>query len=227
MNDEEIYTPTPISDDLVTKKLTPYELLMRQSRKMGKLATKSYDVTKEFLKQDVSTLHPDKLLFGRPVAPAADMEQGRNFQRNPAHTLDSHDSTRQIVEKSHQVLAAARTVILPINLFPDTVVVDRTKVTITKRSFFWSAEVITIRIEDVLNVTTSTGPFFGSLTISSRVMNSTDHYEINYFLRADAIHLKQIIQGYVICQHNQIETSHMEKQPLIDMLLEVGRDSQF
>lgn len=219
MTDDEFMSPTPISDDLVPKKVTPYELLMRQSRKMGKFATKSFDVTKEFLKQDVSTLHPDRLLFGINASKATLDED--------SSILDPKESLNEIVEKSHQFLAGAQTVILPMNPFPDSVVVDRTKITITKRSFFWSANVITVRIEDVLNVASSVGPFFGSLTISSRVMNSTDHYEVNYLVRRDAIYLKQVIQGYMIAQHNKIQTSHLDKDQLVSTLVELGRDSQF
>ena len=216
MNEEESLSPTPISDDLMPKaKISPYDLLMRQSRKMGGFATKGFDVTKEFLKQDVSALHPDKLLFGQAV------------QTVPVHTLDAHDSLDQIVEKSHQILAAANTVMLPTNPFPDSVVVDRTKITITKRSFFWSAEVISIRIEDILNVSTSVGPLFGSLTLSSRVMNSTDHYEIASFWNKDVQYMKRIIQGYVIAQHNQIETSHLNRKQLVETLLKIGSDSDF
>ncbi len=216
MEERDSVNPTPISDDLMPgAKLSPYDLLIRQSRKMGKFATRGFDVTKEFLKQDVSALHPDKLLFG----------QGTFDEVTPV--LDARENLTQIVEKTHQILAYARTVILPSNIFPDTVLVDRTKITITKRTFFWSSEVISIRIEDVLNVTASTGPFFGTLTISSRVMNSTDHYEINALFRKDALYLKQIIQGYVIAQHNQIQTSHLEKNELIKTLLEIGRDSNY
>ncbi len=119
---------------------------------------------------------------------------------------------------------AANTV-FPLTLFPDTVVVDRTKVTITKRDFFWSSDVMSIRIEDVLNVSAGVGPFFGSLTIASRVMSTTDHFQINHFWRHDAIRLKHIIQGYVIAQHNNIDTAHLTKQELIDTLMELGSDS--
>ncbi|MBP9667568.1 hypothetical protein KBD87_02075 [Candidatus Saccharibacteria bacterium] len=220
MNEEELLVPTPISETLLPRKLSPYDMLMRQSQKMGKFATKSYDVTKEFLKQDVVTLHPDSLLFGRTTENVAASEQ-------PVRTVSARGSVHDIAERSHQILAAAQTVILPVNLFPDSIVVDRTKVTITKRAFFWSAQVITVRIEDVLNITTNTGPLFGSLTVSSRVMNSTDHYEINYLWRKDAIYLKEIIQGYVICQHNKIETAHLSRQELVDTLLEIGKDSTY
>jgi hypothetical protein len=250
-------TKTTIPDNLAPQKVSPYELLMRQSIKMGKAATHTLDVTKQFLKQDVSTLHPDKLLFGHTDSStdsnthsneSSHQDQSRdsdsqNSQKSSHQsnsdssksddierenkTLDPAEGLKRIVRKSHQLLASAQTVILPINLFPDSVTVDRTKVTITKRTFFWSSSVISIRIEDVLNIACSTGPIFGSLTISSRVMNSTDHYEIDYFWRKDALYLKQIIQGYVIAQHNQIETTHLNRRELIQTLLDLGNDTDY
>lgn len=226
MNDEKSLNQNPISDDL-TPKLSPYEMLMRQSRKMGAIATRTYDVTKEFLKQDISTLHPDRILFGAQAKSHKTPNHSSEAANLAAIKIDPREGLRRIVKKSHQLLAGAQTVILPVNLFPDSVTVDRTKVTITKRTFFWSSSVISIRIEDVLNVACSTGPIFGSLTISSRVMNSTDHYEIDYFWRKDAIYLKQLIQGYVIAQHNQIETSHLKRDELVKTLLELGNDTDY
>src|SRR3546814_17787365 len=61
VDDEESVNQAPISDDFKPR-ISAYDLLMRQSRKMGGLATRTYDVTKEFLKQDVSVLHPDRVL---------------------------------------------------------------------------------------------------------------------------------------------------------------------
>lgn len=121
------------------------------------------------------------------------------------------------------MLATASTV-FPFDLFPNTVTLDRTKLTIVQRSFYWSEQVMSIRIEDILNVTTGVGPFFGSLTIASRVMSSEDHFTINYFWKSDAVHLKHIIQGYVIAQHNKIKTSHLSKDELIKTLSELGHD---
>lgn len=262
MDEDNSINQSTLSDDFGLKKPTAYELLMRQSRKMGGLATRTYDVTKEFLKQDVSTLHPDRILFGnRKAAATASSNQNsesssdgthewqldrdiksddgpgsvrarasegiREGQERDTQTLDPREGLKKLIRKSHQLLASAQTVILPINLFPDSVTVDRTKVTITKRTFFWTSSVISIRIEDVLNVACSTGPIFGSLTVSSRVMNSTDHYEIDFLWRKDAIYLKQLIQGYVIAQHNQIETSHLNRRELVRTLLELGNDSDY
>ncbi len=218
-----------ISDDPLSARLAAYNLLLQQSQKMGKFATRTYGATKQFLKKDVSALHPDKLLFGDSQRKEERMIETMPgiYSTPPAPTLDKNDTLSGILKKSHQVLAAVKTVVLPNNLFPDSVIVDRTKVTIIKRSFFWSSSVISIRIEDVLNITCSTGPLFGSLMLSSRVMNSTDHYEINYFWRKDATYLKQIIQGYMIAQHNHIQVAQLEKDELIHTLLELGGSSDF
>lgn len=219
MGEDESLQPTNQPVDPEPRKSTTYEMLVRQSRKMGNFATRTYDVTKEFLSRDIRTIapkRPETILFGENHVSKS--------------TLDDENEAKirhikQVVKQSHEILAAARTVILPVNLFPDSIHVDRTKVTITRRTFFWTSQVITTRIEDILSVTSNFGPIFGSLTISTRVMNSTDHYEINYFWRKDAVYLKQLIQGYVIAQHNKIETSHMSASELVKTLLEIGQDS--
>ncbi len=189
--------------------VNPYQQLLRQSRKMGEAASRSYNVTREFLQQDISSLNPQQWLPWQRHQPA---------QQKDKELFDT------MLEHSKEVLASAQTVILPHNLFPDTVTVDRNKVTITQKTFFWSSNTVSIRIEDMLNISVSLGPFFGSLKISSRVMNSTDHFDINYFWRKDATYLKHIIQGYMITVHNNIDTSTMAKDELINKLIELGHD---
>lgn len=134
------------------------------------------------------------------------------------------DGLKQVIARSNEVLAAATT-IFPFTLFRDDMVVDRTKVTITKRTFFFSKEVMSIRVEDILNVKAVVGPFFGSLILAVRVLSSEDHHSINFFWRKDAVHLKHIIQGYIIAQHNGIDCSGQTKEELIETLTELGNDS--
>jgi len=214
-----------------------YNFLLRVSRRLGGVATQSsfiHDV-KHFMSQPITYDSPAKwwdtgvsMLKGSETPQqAASLQQGkRTGQQSQQKTSDAqrHKDLRKIVSQSHEVLVSANTV-FPISLFPDTVTVDRTKVTITKRDFFWSSDVMSIRIEDVLNVSASVGPLFGSLTVASRVMSTIDHFQINHFWRNDAIRLKHIIQGYVIAQHNNIDTAHLSKKDLIDTLLELGLDS--
>lgn len=208
-----------------------YSFLLRTSRKLGGAATKSsfmQDVW-QFMKQPITYDLPAKW-WGSGIALLRGDDSRQSHQEleqqgdSNGVTLNKQKDLREIVAQSHEVLMSANTV-FPLTLFPDTVVVDRTKVTVTRRDFFWSSDVMSIRIEDVLNVSAGVGPFFGSLTIASRVMSTTDHFQISHFWRNDAIRLKHIIQGYVIAQHNNLDTAHLTKQELIDTLMELGSDS--
>ena len=139
-------------------------------------------------------------------------------------SLRKIDKLRNIAKRSHEVLASANTV-FPITLFRDSVIVDRSKVTIIQRTFFWTSKTVGIQIEDILNVSCGVGPFFGSLIISVRVMNSTDHFEIDYFWRHDAIHMKHIIQGYMIAKRNKVDLDSLTRRELMQHLSELGHDS--
>lgn len=194
-----------------------YNFLLRLSRSMGNVATNSsflHDV-RSFMNHEITATQQGRL-FG--------LRQAGAKQQAEAAKVDKVADLKKIVAQSHEMLMSANTV-FPFTLFPDTITVDRTKITITRRDFFWSSDVMSIRIEDVLNVAANTGPLFGSLTIASRVMSTVDHFKINLFWRSDAIRLKHMIQGYVIAQHNKIDTAHLSKKELIDTLIELGHDS--
>jgi hypothetical protein len=133
------------------------------------------------------------------------------------------EEIKKLTKRSNEVLCSARSV-FPFSLFPDDVVLDRTKLTITKRDFFMSSQVMSIRIEDILNVTTDVGPFLGSINVAIRIMNSDDHVSVNNLRRRDAIHLKHIIQGYVIAQHNKIDVAHLNRNELVETLTDLGHD---
>lgn len=218
MKDEEltIRTPVPVSDDPFRP--NPYELLVRQSKKLGVVATRPLRNIKQHILQQVEpppVLNQMEILHPLPHTIMANTREKE---------LAEAAELRRVVKRSHEIIASKRTV-FPITLFPGSVVVDRTKVSIIKRDFFWTANVISFQIEDILNVSSGVGPLFGSLTIASRVMSTVDHFHIHYLWRSDAIFLKHLIQGYVIAKNNQLETSRLTKQELIDTLCELGADS--
>lgn len=222
-NDRDSSSGASHPDDSRPASPGTYNFLLRLSRRLGNIATNSsivHDV-RNFMNQEI-------------VLPSSDeFFQTANQRKSTAAVSDETHSKKQghetkelkeIVTQSHEILMSANTV-FPISLFPDTVTVDRTKVTIIKRDFFWSSDVMRIRIEDVLNVSATVGPLFGSLTVASRVMSTIDHFKIDHFWRNDALRLKHMIQGYVIAQHNKIDTAHLSKAELIETLIELGHDS--
>lgn len=211
MKDEESIETNNLLNNASSMKPSTYDLLVRQSKKLGAVATRAFGNLKYFLNQDI-------------VIPPAENLMGNLALKRHNKSLQEATELRRVVKKSSQVLASARTV-FPMTPFPHSVIVDRSKVTIIKRDFFWTARVISIQIEDILNVESGVGPFFGSLTLASRVMSSVDHFQINYFWRNDAVFLKHLIQGYVIAKHNHIDTSQLTKEEMIETLTGLGEDT--
>ena len=188
---------------------TPYEILLRQSRLMGRFAAKACRIEPQ--PTVIETFKRDLVHGGDSVS------EQQYFERNP-------DQMHKVVEQSQEILAGARTVILPMNIFPDTVTIDRMKVTINLWESLWSHRIVTLRIQDILNVAANTGLLFGSLTISTRVMNSTDHFVIMGFWNRDVIRLKRILQGYMIALHQGIDVSDLSTDRLVRKLNELGTD---
>ncbi len=147
--------------------------------------------------------------------PAADT------QPRAATPEESRKELQEAIRGSRQVLATATTA---LSIFPDTLVVDRAKLTVTKRTFFSTAEVMSIRIEDVLNVTATVGPLFGTVKVVSRIMNTEKPYIIGRFWRGDALHLKRVTQGYIIALQRHIDCSSLPTQELATMLDKLGED---
>ena len=167
--------------------------------------------------------------FHTSIHPEFFVEKLKEILPEKPKNLDSDNSQRsqqvyQVVHRSNEIIASART-IWPFTLFRDDIVVDRTKVSITKRDFFFVSEVMSIRLEDILNVKVSLGPFFGSLTLAVRILSSEDHHTINFFSRSDAIRLKHIIQGYIIAIHDNIDCKYQDKEELINTLNELGQEN--
>jgi len=194
-----------------------YDSLIRSSKRLGRIATRALGDIKQVLHKEITLPQPaERFMDNLTRIPGIKTKKKK---------IDEITALKKVVKQSHEVLARARTV-FPMELFPDRIVIDRTKITITRRDFFWTSNVIGIRIEDILNVTCSVGPLFGSVNIASRVMSSIDHFSINFLWRNDAIYLKDVIQGYMIAKHNKIDTTELSKKELLETLTELGHDAE-
>lgn len=147
----------------------------------------------------------------QPQAPATKANKKRKARKE----------LQQAIGHANEILATAQTV-FPFTLFPDTITIDRGKLTISHRNFFRVAEVTSIRIEDILNTTANVGPVFGSLKIATRFFGTDKDYEINYLHRSDALKIKQILQGYIIALQKKIDCSVLPTAELAKLLTELG-----
>lgn len=163
----------------------------------------------------------------------------KKARQNPHTQVTSHEPTmpkteaktayksakielKQAVKGSNEVLVRATTA---LTFFSDTIVVNRDKVSITRRNFISMSEVVGIPVEDILNVTVTAGPFLATIKIVSRVIN-LDPIVIGKFWRQDAFKLKKIIQGYAIALQQNIDCNSIPTDELIDTLDRLGADKQ-
>jgi hypothetical protein len=134
---------------------------------------------------------------------------------------ESKQELQDAIKGSNQILVKATT---KLTFFPDTLTLDRAKLSVTKRTFVQVSEVMSIRIEDILNVTASLGPMFGSVKIISRVMNADNVTSVGRFSRVDALRVKHITQGYVIALQRGIDCNALQTRELAAMLERLGED---
>ncbi len=135
------------------------------------------------------------------------------------------EALTKVIGDSQDVLFRATTV-FPLTIFPDTLTIDRTKFTITHRLFMGAGETLSIRIEDVLNVTADLGPFFGKIKIATRFFDPGKPYEIDHFWRKDALKIKRIAQGYMTAKQKNIDCSALSTEELTRTLDELGKVSK-
>jgi hypothetical protein len=125
--------------------------------------------------------------------------------------------------KSNDIIYKATT-IFPFTLFPDTITIDREKVSIANRFFFRVAQIHSIRIDDILGVEGNRGPFFGSLSITSKYFIKSPR-KINFLTIDDTVKAQRILQGYTIARQKEIDCSKIATKELRTMLLELGKES--
>lgn len=122
---------------------------------------------------------------------------------------------------SNEVLVSASTT---SKLHKDTLTLNRAKLVGEKRSPLGAVEVMSVRIEDVLNVNATLGPISGTVKIMTKFTSPGAPYSIGPFHRKDTLKLKRIIQGYVIALQRKIDLNLTPTQELIDRLYELGDD---
>jgi hypothetical protein len=136
---------------------------------------------------------------------------------------DTHEKLIDLAEKSHDKLFEADTV-FPFTLFPDTVTLDREKLTIANRSFFRVAKIITVPITSLVSAEADVGPFFGSIHMTSKYFLDNTHH-LRYMWRHDAEKLHRLLQGYIIAHERGIDVTEVEMEDVMVLLEDLGHSS--
>lgn len=117
------------------------------------------------------------------------------------------------------------TAVFPFDFFPNEVIVDKTKVTIIHKYFFWTRQVTTIMIEDILNVSIQHSLIFAALVVVDRYF-AQEPIVINYLWKNDASRAAGIIQGLLLANKKNIDVQSIPSDQLADVVEEVGIPEQ-
>ncbi|HSW79020.1 MAG TPA: hypothetical protein VLF88_03340 [Candidatus Babeliales bacterium] len=126
----------------------------------------------------------------------------------------------EVTESSQEILYEAQTV-FPFTLFPDSITLDREKITIADRFFWRTATITSVPVSEILSAQASVGPFFGSLHMVFSFF-ADNQKTLKFLWRQDAIELQRMLHGYIIAHKKEINTSTMELEDLKTLLHELG-----
>lgn len=137
-------------------------------------------------------------------------------ETGPAKLID-------LTQKAQEVLFTANSV-FPFILFPDTITLDREKLTIANRLFFRMAKITSVAIADILSVEADVGPFFGSVNMTSRYF-FTNARSVKFLSRGNAVKLQRLLQGYIIAHERKVDCTSLATKDLVVLLNDLGQGS--
>jgi hypothetical protein len=138
--------------------------------------------------------------------------------------VDKKDSEEEklksVVQESSNLLTKAKSM-FPFTLFPNVITIDRHKLTIVYKTFFYIEQTVSVPIENIKNIQADIGPLFGSLTITSdHFINNTQ--QVNYLRRDDTKKIQKLIQGAMVAINENIDISKIDTKQLKNLLCELG-----
>lgn len=128
---------------------------------------------------------------------------------------------RAKVAQESEVLCRVKS-IFPFDFFPDEIVIEKSKVSITRHIFFGTREIFTIAIRDIQSVNVETAPFFSSIRIFNRTPMIPE-IQIDHLRTHDALKLQATVQGLLIARSEQIEVNDLPPEQTLRQASKLGR----
>lgn len=126
-----------------------------------------------------------------------------------------------VVEKAQNILIKS-TAVFPFDLFPDSITIDRQKLTVVHRNFFSVKQTVSVQHSDIKNIQADIGPLFGSLTVTSEhFINNTQ--TIRYLPKKEVLAIQQLVQGFIVAHNESIDLTDIDDQKLVKLLNQLGR----
>lgn len=144
------------------------------------------------------------------------------------HTPDAQDGINKerkkiiVLAKASDATLFNTSTIFPFTFFPDSIIIDKTKITIIERLFFFNADIRSYAIEDVLNVEVAIGLFFSTLTCITRYDNKKA-FTLRYLKKKDASFARKLIQGLIIAKREGVHLEEISGKEIISYGEVIGK----
>lgn len=129
-----------------------------------------------------------------------------------------------LIEQSQAPLYRMKTAI-PLNPFPDRVIIDVNKITVIYKYFFWSEQIHSVFIKDISDVLVETGLFWSTLCLID-VGFTENSIDIKYLKTREAVKARKVIQGLIVAHKNGLELTKYTGEDLMEKLEELGKAEQ-
>lgn len=135
----------------------------------------------------------------------------------------------KIITERHEIEILRTKTVFPFTFFPDTLVIDTTKLTFARKQLFATEYVVTIPLKDLSDVTIQTVLFLGSLIIkympqsSSPGMNQPVEIRVANLKREDAIKAKNILKGVLVSKAEEIDIAKLPPEEVVKVLEKFGK----
>ncbi len=140
--------------------------------------------------------------------------------RQKASTSESK-KLGDLVEKDSQALFICKTV-FPFDLFPDTVTIDRNKITFSRHFFFYQRSIQSIIVTDLLTIVVEETLLFATLKIVDRLFHQ-ETIEIDNLRKSDARRIRWLLEGLIIGKKEDIDFTKIPNEELIPKLEQIGK----
>jgi len=127
----------------------------------------------------------------------------------------------KLARASNAILFKASTV-FPFTFFPDTIIIDKTKITIIERLFFYNADIRSYALEDIINVDIGIGILFSTLKCETRYDNKKV-FVLRYLKKKDASFARKLIQGLIIAKREGVHLEEISEEEILSYGEEIGK----
>jgi len=127
----------------------------------------------------------------------------------------------ELASDDNRQLLIIRT-LFPFTIFPTTVTVDLNHVVVSTQVFFFSKQVLSFLIKDLLTVIVETNIFFATLKFVDRFFPQ-DTVPVRFLSKPDADKAFRVINGLIIAERQNVNLTALPSEEVMRKVEEIGQ----